>query len=216
MDPRAPPGELRWRADLVPAREAPRLLTHQIDLAVRIVALLAFAGALLVASTHWAVRQKHLHPFGWWPRLIRKTSDPLLHPIERRLLAAGGNPQDGPLWLTGVVVVAGLLLITGVRWLVGSFQLVTAMQGAGLAAWSVLIASALISLLMTAILARVIGSWLGIGRYNPWMKPAYLITDWLIEPIRRKLPAFGPIDLSPFVAYLILILVRGLLPALSH
>lgn len=161
--------------------------------------------------THWAVRRRYLTPSAWWPVLVRRVSDPLLKPVEKRLLAAGGNPQDGPLWMTGAVAIAGLALITGVRWAIGSVHLVAGMRGAGPAAWTGLLISGTTSLLIAAILARIIGSWLGMGRYSNWMKPAYFLSDWIIEPIRRRLPPFGPIDFSPFVAYLGLILLRGLL-----
>lgn len=164
--------------------------------------------------THWAVRQRYLTPFAWWPRLVRKISDPLLRPVEKRLVSAGGNPQDGPLWLTGAVVLAGLALITGVRWLLGSAHLLADMRGAGLGAWLHLLLSGAIALVMTAIFVRVIGSWLGMGRYSRWMKPAYFLSDWIVEPIRRRLPPFGPLDLSPILAYLVLLLVRSVLPTL--
>ena len=36
-----------------------------------------------------------------------------------------------------------------------------------------------------------------------------VLTDWLIEPIRRILPPVGMIDFSPLVAWLLLSLVRG-------
>jgi len=41
------------------------------------------------------------------------------------------------------------------------------------------------------------------------MRPFYLLTDWLIDPIRRILPPFGIIDFSPMVAWLVLYVVRG-------
>jgi uncharacterized protein YggT (Ycf19 family) len=47
--------------------------------------------------------------------------------------------------------------------------------------------------------------------YARWMRPVTWLTDWLIVPIRRRLPPFGPIDLSPVLAYLLLWLVRGVL-----
>jgi uncharacterized protein YggT (Ycf19 family) len=31
-----------------------------------------------------------------------------------------------------------------------------------------------------------------------------MLTEWLLEPLRRLLPPFGPLDLSPMVAYLLL------------
>jgi uncharacterized protein YggT (Ycf19 family) len=40
------------------------------------------------------------------------------------------------------------------------------------------------------------------------MRPFYSATDWLIEPIRRRLPPFGAIDVSPVLAYLLLLLLR--------
>jgi YggT family protein len=182
-----------------------------IDATVRAMALLAFVAALVILLTHWAVRRRSLQPFGWWPRFVRKWSDPLVRPIERSVVSRGGNPQDAPLWLLGVVLVLGLLAISAVRWLTGSVALFDAMRQAGARAWLQLAVVGASSLLLFAIIVRVIGSWLGAGRYNRWMRPVYLLSDWIIEPIRRRLPSFGPIDLSPFVAYVLILLLRGLL-----
>lgn len=182
-----------------------------IDAAVRWIALLAFVLALLILATHWAIRRKTLAPFGWWPRLVRRWGDPLLRPVERRLHAAGANPQDAPLWLLGGVLIAGLLAISAVRWLLGSLALFEAMQGASPRDWLRLAIAAGLSLVSLAILVRVIGSWLGMGRFNRWMRPAYLLSDWIVEPIRRRIPAFGPLDLSPFIAYVAILLLRSLL-----
>jgi YggT family protein len=43
------------------------------------------------------------------------------------------------------------------------------------------------------------------------MRPVMALTNWLIEPIRRLLPPFGMFDLSPLVAYLVLLVARGML-----
>jgi YggT family protein len=189
-------------------------IARQIDFAVRTLALVAFGAALAVAITHWAVRRKLLQPFGGWPRLIRRTGDPLLRPIERRLTSAGGNPADAPFWLLGLVVVAGLLVTALVRWLIGSIELAIAMRSAGPLVWIRVLVGAAISLLMGAIVVRVIGLWLGAGRYNRWMQAVYRLTDWIIEPVRRLLPPMGALDLAPIVAYLLLLVVRMLLMAL--
>jgi len=186
-------------------------LGHTVDFLARGLALLAFLAALLVLLTHWAVRRRTLAVFGWWPRFVRKWSDPLLRPFERRLAAFGANPQDAPLWLLGTTLVAGLLVILGARWLLGSVALLDSMRNAGPRAWLQLLVLAATSLLSFAILFRVIGSWVGAGRYNRWMRPTYLLTDWIIEPIRRRLPALGPLDLSPLIAYVALVLLRSLL-----
>ena len=50
---------------------------------------------------------------------MRRASDPVLLPLERRIVRAGGSPQDAPLWLVGIVIVGGLLLLSLVHWLIG-------------------------------------------------------------------------------------------------
>jgi MYXO-CTERM domain-containing protein len=189
-------------------------IARQIDFAVRTLALVAFGAALVVVITHWAVRRKLLQPFGGWPRLVRRTGDPLLQPIERRLASSGGNPADAPYWLLGLVVVAGLLLMTLVRWVTGSIELAIALRGAGPLVWIRVLVGAATSLVMAAIVVRVIGLWLGAGRYNRWVRPAYWLTDWIIEPVRRRMPPMGALDLGPIVAYLLLLVARMLLLAL--
>lgn len=141
----------------------------------------------------------------------RRWARPILLPLERRLTRAGANPVDAPLWLLGIVLVLGLLAISLVGWVAGSIALFTSMRGAGAAPWVRLILGSAISLVTLAIVVRVIGSWVGFGRFTKWMRPAYLLSDWIVEPIRRRLPAFGVIDLSPFVAYLALLLLKSVL-----
>jgi YggT family protein len=178
--------------------------------AVRTLVIVALVYAALVALSHWAVRNKHITPFGPWPRFMRKVSDPVLEPVERRILGAGGNPQTAPLWLLGIVVAGGLVLMSLTSWLIQSAVRVRVMAEAGPRMWIATLVGFLFTILMTSILIRVIGSWFGIGPYRKWMRPFYLLTNWLIDPIRRILPPFGMIDFSPMVAWLVLWVARGL------
>lgn len=180
-----------------------------IYLAVRTLVIVALVYASVVALTHWAVRNRRIDPFGAWPRFMRKLSDPVLLPLERRILRAGGNPQNASLWLLGIVIGGGLLLLTLTGWLIGTAASIRMVAHGGPQVWIRMLVGALFTLLMTAILIRVIGSWLGIGPYNRWMRPFYALTNWLIDPIRRVLPPFGMIDFSPMVAWLVLYVVRG-------
>jgi YggT family protein len=61
-----------------------------------------------------------------------------------------------------------------------------------------------IQLITIALIIRVIGAWFGAGRFNPWVRWTYALTDWIVEPLRRVVPPFGIIDVSPLVAWLIL------------
>lgn len=162
----------------------------------------------VVALTNWAVLRGHLQPFGSWPRLVRSASDPLLRPIERRLLGAGGNPQSAPWWLFCIVLLGGLLLLELTRWAVGMFFSLAYLGQAGPAGIIRQLVSWTFQLLMVALFIRVIASWLGGFRYSRWLRPVYWLTDWLVIPIQRHMPPFGMLDLSPLVAYLVLMVLR--------
>jgi YggT family protein len=176
---------------------------------VRWVVLFALVYAVVVALTHWAVRSRRVTPFNWWARFVRRISDPLIVPLERRIIRAGGSPQNAQYWLLGLVVAGGLILMSLTAWLIDAVVRFQGMAQSGPQMWLESLVSLLFTVLMTAILIRVIGSWFGIGPYRKWMRPFYLLTDWLIAPIRRILPPFGMIDFSPMVAWLVLYVARG-------
>jgi YggT family protein len=183
-------------------------VAHDVELGLRGLALAAFGGSLLVLITQSAVRRKLIRHTAWWPLFVRRRSIPFVRPIERRLAAGGQDPQDAGLWLLGIVVVASILVLTVYSWLIGTVLLLLSMREAGVEAWLRLLLGAATTLIMAAIVVRVIGLWLGLGRYHRWLRLAYRLTDWLIEPIRRRLPPTGMLDLSPLVAYLLLFILR--------
>jgi YggT family protein len=176
---------------------------------VRTAVIVALAYAAVVAVTHWAVRNRRINPFGSWPRFVRRVSDPLLQPLERRVISAGGNPQNTPLWLLVAVIASGLVLMSLAAWLVDAVVRLRWMVEGGPRTWLATLVSLTFTVLMAAILIRVIASWLGIGPYRRWMRPVMALTNWLIDPIRRILPPFGMLDFSPMVAWLVLYVVRG-------
>lgn len=182
-----------------------------VELGARLLTLAVVAGTTVVALTHWAVRRRHLSAFGSLPRLVRRTSDPVLKPLEARLVRSGRNPQDAPLWLVGLSIGAGILLLSVTAWLIDGINAVVLLRSAGPAALARFAVNTITQLLMLAILIRVIASWFGYGAYTRWLRPVYRATDWLVEPIRRRLPTIGPLDLSPIVAYFVLFMLRAIL-----
>ncbi|QBS37737.1 YggT family protein [Thermaerobacter sp. FW80] len=65
------------------------------------------------------------------------------------------------------------------------------------------------------LLIRVIMSWFVQGNYNRTFHDVYRVlvqlTEPILAPIRRVMPATGPMDLSPLVALLLIRLVETLL-----
>lgn len=177
----------------------------------RYAILAVFALACLIALTYWAVRERHLAASNPFARFMRRIGDPLTEPVAQRVATFGGNPQDAPFWLIAVVVIGGLILLTLVDWLLGSVQYLLWASHGGPRAWMRLLIDLAYFILIAAILLRVLGGWLGLSAHRPVMRLAYRLTDWIILPIRRALPAFGPFDFSPIVAWLLLMLVRVLL-----
>ncbi|HEY4102142.1 MAG TPA: YggT family protein [Gemmatimonadales bacterium] len=173
----------------------------------RILVAGAFACAMVVALTHWAVRRGSLSAFGGWARLVRRSSDPVVVPLERRLARAGANPQDAPIWLVGVVVVAGLAFIALINWLIGF--IVSAYQSAESGFLVALLVHSVFEILMFAIMIRVIASWLSINPHAGPMRIVNILTDWLIEPLHRVIPPIGIFDVTPIVAYFLLYVAEG-------
>jgi YggT family protein len=177
--------------------------------AVKTLVIVALVYASVVALTQWGARRRRINPFGAWSQAMRKVSHPVLLPLERRILQLGGNPQNAPLWLLGIVIAGGLVLLSLTGWLIGTATGLMMIADGGPRIWVRVLVDAIFTVLMAAILIRVIGSWLGMGPYRKWMRPVYALTSWLIEPIRRILPPMGMIDFSPMVAWLVLFVVRG-------
>ena len=175
----------------------------------RVIVVVALVFASIVALTHWAVRRRTINPFGAWPRLVRRLSDPVLLPVERRVIRFGGSPQDAPLWLLGIVILGGLILLSLTNWLVGTIGSLGALAHASPRDWVRIVVGWAFSLVMLAIFVRVIASWFGVSEFRPWMRPLVFLSDWIIQPIRRLLPGTGMIDFSPMVAWLVLWVARG-------
>jgi YggT family protein len=186
------------------------MLPSAIDTLARGIVVAALLYASIVALTHWAVRRRKIGPFGPWPRLVRRVSDPVVLPLERRVIRFGGNPQDAPLWLVGIVILGGLLLLSLVNWLLGMAGAVSALATASPRDWIRILVGWAFTLVMTALFVRVIASWFGVSEYRRWMRPLVFMTDWIIRPIRRILPPAGMIDFSPMVAWLVLLVARNL------
>lgn len=180
----------------------------------RALVALALAYASAVALTDWAIRTKRLSPIGGWQRLMRRISEPVILPLERRVIRAGGNPKDAPFWLFGLVVVGGLVLLGLISWARRPLHRYARMFAAGPGGWMLALVEIAYTVLTVALFIRVIGSWIGAGEFGGVMRPVRKLTNWIVEPIQRVLPPFGVFDLSPLAAWLLILLARTLMVAI--
>jgi YggT family protein len=170
---------------------------------VRLAVFVAAVVAGVVALVDWLVRTRRISPFSGVARFFRRSIDPLLVPVERTVLRAGGQPAAAPWWTLVVVVVGGLLLIYLLDFVGG----LLAQLAAGVSTpqfLPVLFLSWAFKLLEFALLVRVIVSWLPISRYSRWVRWSFTLTEWFLAPLRRIIPPLGMIDITTFVAYIAL------------
>jgi YggT family protein len=166
-------------------------------------------GAICVLD--WAVRTRKISPFNAIARFCRSTVDPLIVPIERKVVRAGGTPAAAPLWALAVVVVGGILLLTLLDFIrLGVANSIIASQsGAGgilqlLVSWT-------FTILKIALLVRVISSWLPVSPYSVWVRWSYVLSEPILAPMRRIVPNLGGLDVTPILAYFLLNLTESLL-----
>ena len=175
---------------------------------VLLVIALVF-GAVCVLD--WAVRTRKISPFNAIARFCRSTVDPLIVPIERKVVRAGGTPAAAPLWALAAVVVGGILLLTFLDFIrLGVANSIIASQsGAGgifhlLVSWT-------FTILKIALLVRVISSWLPVSPYSAWVRWSYVLSEPILAPMRRIVPNLGGLDITPILAYFLLNLTESLL-----
>jgi YggT family protein len=177
--------------------------------------LLALALVLaVIALLDWAVRERRLNPFGTIARFMRRWVDPLLAPLEKHVLRFGGRPSAAPLWALGVVVVGGLLLLALIDFVGDQVVRSSAAIDAGPRGVIALVVLWGFALLRLALLVRVLSSWLPVSPYSPWIRWSYVLTEWLLGPLRRVIPNLGPIDITPIAAYFALVLLEPAVLAL--
>jgi YggT family protein len=181
--------------------------------AARAVVLAVFLVALFAGTAAWLVRTRRISPFGTLGGFLRRASDPLMRPVETRVVRIGGHPAQASFWLILGCAVAGILLLTLLEWIAVTLielRLAAAAGGREVAAFVVRMAY---RLAVAALVVRVVASWFGLGRYRRWLRPVYVLTDWIVEPLRRVVPAVGAIDVTPLVAWLVLWLLQGFILA---
>lgn len=164
----------------------------------------------IIALVDWLVRTRRVPPFGAVARFCRRYIDPLMAPVERQVVRRGGLPSSAPWWALGAVIVGGLLLLALLEFL-GRLAAQATWAASSPGRFAVTLLSWAFMLLRIAIFVRVIASWFGISPWSKWIRWSFVLTEWFLAPLRKVIPPFGPMDVSPIVALLLLWLIQGLL-----
>jgi YggT family protein len=187
------------------------LLGYELFLTVvRYVVFALAATVAIVALVDWMVRTRRISPFSAVARFCRRVVDPMMTPVERRVVSRGGLPASAPWWTLVVVVVGGIALITILGFL-GRFFVDVSFGLSSPGRLGVMLLSWVFSLLRIALIVRVVSTWFGIPPYSKWVRWSYFLTDWMLAPLRRVVPMLGAFDITPIVAFLLLSVIQAVL-----
>jgi YggT family protein len=183
---------------------------------LKVVLLWAAVAMATIAVVDWLVRTRRINPFGPVARFFRQRIDPLLEPVERRVIRAGGLPASAPLWALAGIVIVGIVLLAVLDFLGGLIADVMVGVTSGPRGLVRLLIVWVFTLLRVAILVRVIASWLPISPYSAWIRWSFTLTEPILRPLRRIIPPIRSIDITPIVAFFGLGIIESLIRSVLY
>lgn len=183
-----------------------------LAIAVRTFSVAVCAFALVIWLVELAARSGTISPYGSFARTMRRIGDPFTRRVERWLLKQGGVPSAAAGWGVVIAIIGSLLLIWAVDFLGQMMASLVAVSNGGPSSLLRFVAEIAFQVLFVALLIRVIGSWVGLSPYSRIGRTVGVLTDWLLDPLRRMIPPIGgSIDITPMIAYFLLQIARGAL-----
>lgn len=177
--------------------------------ALRTAILFAAIVIAVICLIDWAVRTRKISPFNGVARFFRSSIDPLIAPIERKVVRAGGMPASAPLWALAAVVIGGIIIVTVADFILMEIVRANYYANQGSAGLFRLLVSWTFNVLKIALLVRVVSSWLPVSPYSRWVSWSYRLTEPILAPLRRVVPTLGAFDITPILAYFLLGLIQS-------
>ena len=159
--------------------------------------------AMLLRFLLQVVRADFYNPIS---QFLVKVTNPLVIPV-RKVIPGFGGLDVGTLLLALLLQAGGIVAILMLNGLGFPNPLL-------LLAWSALgIIGLLVNIYFFALLAMIILSWIAPGSSNPAVYLLHQITEPVMAPVRKILPAMGGLDFSPILVF---ILINVIQIALRH
>ena len=174
-------------------------LYYVMDVLLSLAALLFLMRFLLQA-----VRADFYNPIS---QSIIKITDPVLKPL--RVVVPSYQNLDFAAFIAAMI--AKCLFIYGTTMVTGqSVGNIVQLIGVGLLQTLLLV----LRIFYWSILIGIIASFIAPQNDHPLLLLIYQITEPLLAPARKLLPAMGGLDFSPIIVFLILGVVERILPSL--
>jgi YggT family protein len=151
-----------------------------------------------------------LNPFGWISRTLRRLTDGFVIPVRGGLRGFGADPKFAPLVVILIAIVLGYFILQLVGTVGGTLLgVLQSVQGGAVITALGFILYGLLSIYTLLIIIRIVFSWAMIGYNNRLMRFLIDVTEPLLGPLRRMIPPLGWLDISPIVAFFILLLLQA-------
>src|SRR3954464_14712544 len=136
---------------------------------------LFYAGIVVavICAFDWAVRTRKINPFNRVARFFRGTIEPLMQPVERMIVRAGGAPASAPWWALVAFAVFGIALISLLEFL-GDLFYQMAVVASQPSQPPMLLLSWAFALLKLSLMVRVLSSWFPVSPYSKWIRWSYV------------------------------------------
>jgi YggT family protein len=184
-----------------------------LDTVIAVARIVLLASAVVVTAVcvmDWAVRTRRISPFSGVARFFRGSIDPLMAPIEQRIVRGGGIPSNAPWWSLAAVVVGGIIFLWLLGFIRGQAESIAFATSTGPRGLLRLVVGWVFGILQIALFARVIMSWFRSSPSSWWVRWSYALTEPFLRPLRQLIPPVGGmLDLTPLVAYFVLSLLSG-------
>lgn len=168
------------------------------------------AAVILLMIVRLIADAMDLNPFAWTSRTIRRLSDGLVIPVRGALRGFGADPKFAPLVVILISILLGFFVLQLVTSIAVTIAGVIDSVQLGAFFWVLgFILYGLLTIYSLLVLIRVIFSWAMISYSNRIMRFLVDVTEPLLGPLRRVVPMLGRFDISPIVAWLILLLFQA-------
>lgn len=163
----------------------------------------------VIAILDWMVRKYRVNAFHPLATFLRRTVAPILKPVERSVVRAGGLPTAAPLWTLAFAIIAGIVIITLTDMVIQQIASIWfGLRGGPRGIYLVLVRWTF-SILQIAIIIRVLSSWVPISPYSRFMRLVYSLTEPILGPLRQFVPRLGFFDITPIIAFFLLRLLES-------
>lgn len=169
--------------------------------ALRTVFFVVGVALAAVCTVEWAARTHRLNAFSPWTRNARRLIARPLKFVEHRVVRAGGNPVSSQWWLLVAFFAIGILVLSTFDFLRAQLADLSFALDGGARGVLRFIVNWAFTLMYIAIWIPVIASILQLNPFSRVVRAARAVSEPLLVPIRRLIPAFGGIDISPLVLY---------------